>query len=124
MYEGLTPHDDFADDSEFDRVEERVVPMQQFAVSHGDVDFLLTPANSTVRMFFDENNMKYNRVMVYLDDGTVGSVKLEEECMQGMVRGGFPVELPERPDETDEEFMDGYVQSGIDETLSKTTLDD
>lgn len=113
---------DFRDepDEAFDRVEERVAPMDKLPL-HFDSGacLMVTPANGAVRMFFDDNRV-FNRVVVHPGDDTTVPFKLSDVYLCAMVRGGFPLELPERPDETDHEFMDGYLQIGIDKTLSET----
>jgi hypothetical protein len=123
MAEGLTPYDDFPGDDEFDRVEEHVAPMDRIPLRHNGVDFTLTPANAAVRMFFDEGQREYSRVVVYPGDGSTASVKMEDALLHAMVRGGFPVELPDRPDETDEEFIRNYVRIWSEETSAELGLD-
>ena len=126
MFERFEFSDDgLESDSAFDRVEERVAPMDCLPVRHNGLDFMVTPANAAVRMFFNEGQREYSRLMIYAGDGTAASVKFEDEFLCGLVRGGFPVELPDKPDETDYEFMDGFIAAntadldtfnGFDET--------
>jgi hypothetical protein len=122
MAEGLTSHNNFDDDSEFDRVEERVAPMDRVPLCHNGVDLVLTPANAAVRMFF-EKGREYSRAMIYPGDGTTASVKLDDEFLYAMVRGGFPVELPDRPNEADEEFMDSYTRLWVEDVTTDLRAD-
>jgi len=114
MYEGLAPHDDFGDDSEFDRVVEQAVPSAGIPFSHNGMDLMLTPANAAVRLLSEDGQDYYSRVVVYPGDGSVAAFRPEFELMQTMVRGGFPVETPAQPDETDEEFMDANMHIWMD----------
>lgn len=121
MAEGLTPYDDFPDDSEFDRVEERVVPSDHVPFFYNGVRLELTPANAAVRLFFENEQGDlgmHSRVIVYLGDGSEAAFKPEDEFMRGMVRKGIPVELPDRPDESDEEFLAQYTRACVEEVTS------
>lgn len=120
MAEGLTPHDDFADDGEFDHVEEVMLPIEELTIPYNGFNFTLTPANAAIRWFFGDTR-QYSRVVVYPDEESRDSIKLDDNSMQAMVRGGFPIELPDRIDEADREFMESYVQFGIDQSLGKTS---
>ena len=71
--------------------------------------FRLGPDNSAIRSF-DEARADYTRVIVYLEDGTSAPFKPEDRVMQDLAHLGVPIELPEKLDETDREFMEGYMQ--------------
>ncbi len=123
MYEGLTPHDEFADDDEFDRIEHRVAPASRVPFSYNGVSLELTPANAAVRLFLGKDKEDYSRIIFYPDDGTTAPLKPEDELIQAMVRGGFPVELPDKLDETDQEFMDAYMRIWTEDANAELGLD-
>lgn len=116
MYEGNSFDDsDFGDERDFDRFEERVAPASRVPFSYNGINMELTPANAAVRLFLGEGKQDYSRVIFYPDDGTTAPLKPEDELIKAMVRGGFPVELPDKLDESDQEFMDAYMRIWTEE---------
>lgn len=122
MYEGYTPSDDFAETGEFDEVIEQVIPSVSIPVGRTGTDLKLTPANAAVRLFLDEAKEDYNRVLIYLDDGSEAMIKPPRDFMLSMVRGGFPVELPHAVDESDQEFLDEYMHVWSQDTYDELGL--
>lgn len=110
MHEGYNPGDGFIDDGEFDSVFEHTVPSAGVPFYHNGLRFELTPANAALRLFFSEGIQDYSHIIVYLDDGSSAHFKPDNEVMHELARIGAPVELPDKPDETDQEFMDEYMR--------------
>ncbi len=110
MFEGFTPSDDFGETGEFDPVYERMAPSTRIPIGTSGGDMVLTPANTTVRMFFGGDREQYNRVIVHLDDGTKAPFQPDADFMRYLVHQGYPVELPDQLDETDIEFMDDFMR--------------
>lgn len=125
MYEGYNPGDEFSgdDDDEFDSVLDSTVPSARIPISFMGAPLELTPANAAVRLFLGEAVSEYSRVIIYLDDGSTAPLKPEDDFLKTMVRSGFPVELPAKPDETDREFMDGYMRVWTEDASTELDLD-
>jgi hypothetical protein len=110
MYENFNHNNDFDSGEEFGDIVESIVPSVRVPVRHAGVDLELTPANTAVRLF-DEVKSDYNRIIVYMEDGSTAPLKPNDEgFLRFLVHSGFPVELPQRLDETDREFIDEFMK--------------
>lgn len=118
MYEGLNPDDSFNSDEDFDQVFEHTLPLSRIPLSYDGVELVLTPANTSVRLF-GEGMEDYSRVVVRLDDGVRAPIKPDDGFMDFLINCGFPTEHPEQLDETDKEFMDEYMQLWTEDANSE-----
>lgn len=122
MFESLEPDDDLGKDEGFSKAAEHIVSSARIPISYAGVTLLLTPANTAVRLFEDERS-DYSRALLYLDDGSIAPLKFDDEdFLPSLVHSGFPVELPQSLDETDKEFMQGYMQIWTEKAAAE--LDD
>ena len=106
MFEGLHSNDTPDEDDHIEAVIDMSTPSDRVPVKFGGVDFALSPENTTIRMFAgDDEWSQFNRAVIDVGDGSAAAVKLDDDMLTFMARSGFPVELPVRPDASDEEFL-------------------
>jgi hypothetical protein len=110
------PHND-----DFD--EERVIPTDSVPVHFSGHTFTLTPANAAIRLFSNEEMGDYSRVIIYHDDETATPFKPDDDLLKSMVTGGFPVELPEKLDDTDHEFMSEFMKIWTEDAKAELGID-
>lgn len=113
-------------DEVFDEVEERVAPSACIPFSYNGANLMITPDNAIVRLFLEGGPDAFlaskdldiidkleidipSRIIFKFDDGTEAPLK-KDDMIRSMVKGGFLIMLPKRPDESDEEFAKLYME--------------
>lgn len=80
----------------------------------------MSPENTKIRLF-GEGLEWYSRAIVELDDGTSVSLKLDDDLLRFLSKSGCETRYPKQLDETDKEFIEGYIRvspDGLDADLS------